>query len=116
MTNDRPDRVDRNDREQANGHVIRRPNPPPVNGKDAASAPGAGRGAFGGFGRGEGGAFGGGKVGTIGSGPLSAGLEPRGPGNMGGGFGGVAKRLNRRTDSSDISAGVSHCHKISWIS
>lgn len=99
------DRPDRNDRDQPNGHAARRSAAPLANGKDS-SAPGSGRGAFGGFGRGEGGAFGGGKIGTIGSGPPSAGLETRGPGTLGGGFGGVPKRLGtRRTESSDMGAG-----------
>ncbi|WVQ81229.1 hypothetical protein IAT38_003351 [Cryptococcus sp. DSM 104549] len=55
-----------------------------------------------GFGRGEGGAFGGGgglgggKIGTIGGGMLSpGGLDHKAPGALGGGFGGVAKRMAR---------------------
>nr|XP_019009814.1 uncharacterized protein I206_05374 [Kwoniella pini CBS 10737]OCF48595.1 hypothetical protein I206_05374 [Kwoniella pini CBS 10737] len=53
----------------------------------------------GGFARGEGGAFGGGlggKIGTIGGGLISpGGLDSKAPGALGGGFGGVAKRLGR---------------------
>ncbi|WWC91225.1 uncharacterized protein L201_006167 [Kwoniella dendrophila CBS 6074] len=53
----------------------------------------------GGFARGEGGAFGGGlggKIGTIGGGMISpGGLDSKAPGALGGGFGGVGKRLGR---------------------
>ncbi|WVF65563.1 hypothetical protein IAT40_000292 [Kwoniella sp. CBS 6097] len=52
-----------------------------------------------GFARGEGGAFGGGlggKIGTIGGGLISpGGLDSKAPGALGGGFGGVSKRLGR---------------------
>lgn len=104
--NDRQERGDRGDREQINGHTPRRPAGTQATGKDN-TAPSSGRAAFGGFGRGEGGAFGGGKIGSIGSGPPS-GLETRGPGGIGGGFGGVSKRLStRRTESSDLGGGES---------
>ncbi|WVQ63939.1 uncharacterized protein L199_002096 [Kwoniella botswanensis] len=61
----------------------------------------------GGFARGEGGAFGGGlggKIGTIGGGLISpGGLESKAPGGLGGGFGGVGKRLGRvRGDAAEI--------------
>ncbi|OCF39763.1 hypothetical protein I317_06425 [Kwoniella heveanensis CBS 569] len=57
-----------------------------------------------GFARGEGGAFGGGlggKIGTIGGGLISpGGLDSKAPGALGGGFGGVSKRLGRnRTEA-----------------
>ncbi|WVR09078.1 hypothetical protein IAU60_006139 [Kwoniella sp. DSM 27419] len=63
-----------------------------------------------GFARGEGGAFGGslgGKIGgTIGGGMLSpGGLESKAPGALGGGFGGVSKRLGRvRNEAGDAAA------------
>jgi PERQ amino acid-rich with GYF domain-containing protein len=73
-----------------------------------------GRAGFGGFGRGEGGALGGGAVGrfgTIGNGALGGGAgEGRAPGALGGGFGGVGKRIGaRRAESGEIGPG--ECRK-----
>lgn len=59
---------------------------------------------FGGFGRGEGGALAGaiGKPGVIGGGVVPPPGEGKAPGVLGGGFGGVGKRLVRgRNDAAD---------------
>lgn len=82
--------------------------------RDGSLAAG-GRTAFGGFGRGEGGALGGGGAGAkfgsgaIGGGvqsPGTVGAEGRMPGALGGGFGGVGRRMGqRRNDNPDPAAG-----------
>lgn len=56
-----------------------------------------------GFTRSEGGAFSGslGKMGSFGGGVLSpGGIDHKAPGALGGGFGGVAKRMSRRNEDS----------------
>lgn len=73
-----------------------------------------GRG-FGGFGRGEGGALAGaiGKPGVIGGGAVPPPGEGKAPGVLGGGFGGVGKRLVRgRTEPTDGSSGMFLCQPI----
>lgn len=70
-----------------------------------------GRG-FGNFGRGEGGilAAGGIKSGVIGGGAVASPGDGKAPGVLGGGFGGVGKRMARgRNDVSDSPSGKSQC-------
>ncbi|WRT69040.1 uncharacterized protein IL334_006023 [Kwoniella shivajii] len=91
-------------RRQATHANVSTPNPvepPTPNGLPSRRA--------GGFARGEGGAFGGGlggKIGTIGGGLMSpGGLDSKAPGALGGGFGGVAKRLGRvRGETAEAGA------------
>ncbi|WVQ93228.1 hypothetical protein IAU59_000293 [Kwoniella sp. CBS 9459] len=74
-------------------------NPPTTNSVEPATPNGLPSRRGVGFARGEGGAFGGGlggKIGTIGGGLISpGGLDSKAPGALGGGFGGVSKRLGR---------------------
>nr|XP_019048049.1 hypothetical protein I302_04671 [Kwoniella bestiolae CBS 10118]OCF26979.1 hypothetical protein I302_04671 [Kwoniella bestiolae CBS 10118] len=82
----------------SNANTNAAPEPPTPNGLPSRRA--------GGFARGEGGAFGGGlggKIGTIGGGLISpGGLDSKAPGALGGGFGGVGKRLGRvRGDAAE---------------
>ncbi|EAL20161.1 hypothetical protein CNBF2380 [Cryptococcus deneoformans B-3501A] len=69
-----------------------------------------------GFTRGEGGAFSGslGKMGSFGGGVLSpSGIDHKAPGALGGGFGGVAKRMSRRNE--DVG-GESRSSAATWRS
>nr|XP_018259158.1 uncharacterized protein I303_08702 [Kwoniella dejecticola CBS 10117]OBR81316.1 hypothetical protein I303_08702 [Kwoniella dejecticola CBS 10117] len=73
----------------------------------------------GGFARGEGGAFGGGlggKIGTIGGGLMSpGGLDSKAPGALGGGFGGVGKRLGRvRGDAAEAGSDAPRSTGPNW--
>ena len=79
----------------------------PQGAKDSAPPTSGRGGGFGGFARGEGGAFGNvgtGKIGTIGGAVIPG--EGKMPGALGGGFGGVGRRMGRgRTESGDAGPG-----------